>query len=104
MYGVRIVRLLRERERGGVCEREREGGREGGRERGRESLNAGQNPISISSDFGNRPRKLYVVVNPASGEGCAVKTWDKVERLFQLTHITTELMCKSLVYTLFSLN
>ena len=45
------------------------------------------------SDFGNRPRRLYVVVNPASAEGNALHVWSRVERLFQLTHITTELMC-----------
>lgn len=47
----------------------------------------------IILDFGNRPRRLYVVVNPASGEGTALRVWNRVERLFQLTHITTELMC-----------
>ncbi|CAI8031706.1 Ceramide kinase [Geodia barretti] len=43
-------------------------------------------------NFGNRPRRLYVVVNPASGEGTALRVWSKVERLFQLTHITTEIL------------
>ena len=48
----------------------------------------------VVSDFGNRPRRLYVVVNPASAEGNALRIWNRVEKLFQLTHITTELMCK----------
>ena len=48
----------------------------------------------VVPDFGNRPRRLYVVVNPASGEGTSLRVWSKVERLFQLTHITTEILCK----------
>lgn len=49
---------------------------------------------NVLLDFGNRPRRLYVVVNPASGEGNALRVWNRVERLFHLTHITTELMCE----------
>ena len=47
-------------------------------------------------DFGNRPRKLYVVVNPYSGDspGAVERTWNKVERLFQLAQIHTDVICE----------
>jgi len=45
-------------------------------------------------NFGNRPRKLYVVVNPYSGDspGAVDRTWNKVERLFQLAQIHTDVI------------
>jgi ceramide kinase len=34
-----------------------------------------------------RPRKLYVVINPLSGKGNALKVWEKIERLFQVAEV-----------------
>ena len=47
-------------------------------------------------DFGNRPRKLHVVVNLFSGDspGAVERTWTKVERLFQLAQIHTDITCE----------
>lgn len=43
-------------------------------------------------NFGNRPRRLYVIVNPVSGTGAAPKVWAKVQSLFQLAQINTEVV------------
>ena len=47
-------------------------------------------------DFGNRPRKLHVVVNLYSGDspGAVERTWTKVERLFQLAQIHMDITCE----------
>jgi len=45
-------------------------------------------------DFGNRPRKLFVVVNPESGGGASQveKTWRKVQHMFQLANIHVDVL------------
>jgi hypothetical protein len=49
-----------------------------------------------SSDFGNRPRKLYVVINLSSGDGPSSvnKIWQKVLRMFQMAGIHTDVLRK----------
>lgn len=42
-------------------------------------------------NFGHRPRRLYVVINPTSGNGCSLSTWSKVEPLFKLANVHTEI-------------
>ena len=50
----------------------------------------------FSSDFGNRPRKLYVVINLNSGDGpnSVNKIWQKVLRMFQMAGIHTDVLRK----------
>jgi hypothetical protein len=46
-------------------------------------------------DFGNRPRKLYVVINPMSGSGSGSgfdKMWQKIQRMFQIANIHTDVL------------
>ena len=38
-----------------------------------------------------------MVVNPVSGEGRAVREWKRVERLFQLAQIHTDVICESVL-------
>ena len=42
------------------------------------------------ADFGARPRKLFVVVNPVSGRGSGLHTWLEVEKLFELAEVEVE--------------
>ena len=42
----------------------------------------------------NRPRRLYVVVNPHSGKGHACRTWFRVESMFSDAMIKTDVVCK----------
>ena len=53
--------------------------------------------LHVLSDFGNRPRRLYVIVNPVSGEGQAAtdKIWQKIQRMFQVGQIVTDVISKS---------
>lgn len=45
-------------------------------------------------NFGSRPRKLYVVVNPVSGDtrGAAERTWRRARAMFELAHIHTDVL------------
>ena len=51
----------------------------------------------ISLDFGNRPRKLYVIINLTSGSGpnSVNRTWQRVLRMFQLANIHTDVLRES---------
>lgn len=48
----------------------------------------------ILSDFGHRPRRLYVVINPTSGNNISLSVWAKVEPLFRLANVHTEVFGK----------
>lgn len=50
--------------------------------------------IVILSDFGHRPRRLYVVINPTSGNNTSLSVWAKVEPLFRLANVHTEVFGK----------
>lgn len=46
-------------------------------------------------NYGNRPRKLYVVMNPMSGNGSGSnfdKMWSKVQQMFQVANIHTDIL------------
>ncbi len=47
-------------------------------------------------DFGNRPRKLYIVINPFSGASASSnsKTWVKIQKMFQAANIHTDVLSK----------
>lgn len=42
----------------------------------------------------NRPRRLYIIVNPNSGKGHACRTWFRVESMFSDAMIKTDIVCK----------
>lgn len=42
----------------------------------------------------DRPRRLYVVVNPNSGKGHACRIWFRVESMFSDAMIKTDVVCK----------
>ena len=42
----------------------------------------------------DRPRRLYVIVNPSSGKGHACRTWFRVESMFNDAMIKTDVVCK----------
>ena len=46
--------------------------------------------FSFAADFGNRPRRLYVIINPTSGDHSGVDTWRRVEPMFNTAHIHTD--------------
>ena len=50
-------------------------------------------------DFGNRPRKLYIVINPVSGASTSAsnKTWQKIQKMFQVANIHTDILSKTLL-------
>ena len=52
----------------------------------------------IHTDFGNRPRRLYVIVNPASGggKGASEKVWHKVQQMFTVGQVVTDVTSESL--------
>ena len=43
-----------------------------------------------AAEFGARPRKLFVVVNPVSGRGYGLHTWLEVQKLFELAEVEVE--------------
>eukprot|EP00731_Ephydatia_muelleri_P001824 Em0001g1824a len=45
-----------------------------------------------TQNFGNRPRRLFVVVSPVSGNGSAPKVWTKLEHRFRLARIHTDVL------------
>lgn len=45
---------------------------------------------SPATEFGARPRKLFVVVNPVCGRGSGLHTWREVEKLFELAEVEVE--------------
>ena len=46
------------------------------------------------SDFGHRPRRVYVIINPTCGSSSGWNTWIKVEPFFVLAHVHTEVIGK----------
>ncbi len=52
-------------------------------------------PTHTLTDFGNRPRRLYVIVNPVSGGGGTEKLWSKVQQMFTVGQIVTDVISKS---------
>jgi hypothetical protein len=46
----------------------------------------------LIQNFGHRPRRLYVVINPVSGDGSSLSTWSKVEDMFALAQVHTEIL------------
>ena len=44
----------------------------------------------FSPDFGQRPRRLYVIINPVCGGDSGVECWRKVEPMFNSAHIHTD--------------
>ena len=48
-------------------------------------------------DFGHRPRRLYIMINPTAGNRAGLSTWAKVEHLFQISNVHTEIFSE-LIY------
>ena len=46
------------------------------------------------SGASDRPRRLYVIVNPNSGKGHACRIWFRVESMFNDAMIKTDVVCK----------
>ena len=46
------------------------------------------------TDFGHRPRRVYVIINPTCGSNSGWNTWIKVEPFFVLAHVHTEVIGK----------
>lgn len=42
----------------------------------------------------NRPRRLYIIVNPNSGKGHACRIWFRVEPMFNDAMVKTDVVCK----------
>ncbi len=50
----------------------------------------------MHADFGNRPRRLYCVVNPTSGNGGTEKLWSKIQQMFSVGQIVTDVISELL--------